>query len=348
MRVLTSLPQDDLRKTMAAAQAAEAAGYDGALTMENKNDPFLAHAIAAVSTEHLQLGTSVAIAFPRSPMVVANASWDLQIASRGRFVLGIGPQIRPHNERRFSVPWTAPAPRLREYVQSLRAIWTAWEKGERLRYEGKHYTFTLMPPYFIPASLHLPMVPITLAAVGPHSLRLAGEVSDGVRLHGFCTRRYLTEEILPRLAEGMARTSRDRTTFEITGGGFIATGPDEETVAKMIDYTRGRIAFYGSTPGYWPVLDLHGLGDLGRKLNAMSKAGQWAEMSAEVSDDVVALFTAIGTYQTIAAAIEERFGGLSDALNVGGTTLAPTDLPPDLLADIKRIPTPFAGYRLPW
>lgn len=348
MRVLTSLPQDDLRKTTAAAQAAEAAGYDGALTMENKNDPFLAHAIAAVSTERLQLGTSVAIAFPRSPMVVANTSWDLQIASRGRFVLGIGPQIRPHNERRFSVPWTAPAPRLREYVQSLRAIWTAWEKGERLRYEGKHYTFTLMPPYFIPASQHLPIVPITLAAVGPHSLRLAGEVADGVRLHGFCTRRYLTEEILPRLTEGMARGNRDRAGFEITGGGFIATGPDEEAVAKMIEYTRGRIAFYGSTPGYWPVLELHGLGDLGRKLNAMSKAGQWADMAAEVSDDVVALFTAIGTYQTIASAIEQRFGGLSDALNVGGTSLAPTGLPPDLLADIKRIPTTFTGYRTAW
>ena len=348
MRVLTSLPQDDLRKTAAAAQAAEAAGYDGALTMENKNDPFLAHAIAAVSTERLQLGTSVAIAFPRSPMVVANTSWDLQIASRGRFVLGIGPQIRPHNERRFSVPWTAPAPRLREYVQSLRAIWTAWEKGERLRYEGQHYTFTLMPPYFIPASQHLPMVPITLAAVGPHSLRLAGEVADGVRLHGFCTRRYLTEEILPRLTEGMARSNRDRASFEITGGGFIATGPDDAAVAKMVEYTRGRIAFYGSTPGYWPVLELHGLGDLGRKLNAMSKAGQWADMAAEVSDDVVALFTAIGTYQTIASAIEQRFGGLSDALNVGGTTLAPTGLPPDLLADIKRIPTIFTGYRTAW
>jgi probable F420-dependent oxidoreductase len=348
MRVLTSLPQDDLRKTAAAAQAAEAAGYDGALTMENKNDPFLAHAIAAVSTERMQLGTSVAIAFPRSPMVVANTSWDLQIASLGRFVLGIGPQIRPHNERRFSVPWTAPAPRLREYVQSLREIWTAWETGERLRYEGKHYTFTLMPPYFIPVSQHMKMVPITLAAVGPHSLRLAGEVADGVRLHGFCTRRYMTDEIMPRLAEGMARSGRQRANFEITGGGFIATGPDNDAVAKMLEYTRGRIAFYGSTPGYWPVLELHGLGDLGRKLNAMSKAGQWGEMAAEVSDDVVALFTAIGTYSEITAAIERRFAGLSDAVNVGGTTLAPSGLPPDVLADIKRIATPFAGYDLAW
>jgi probable F420-dependent oxidoreductase len=205
-----------------------------------------------------------------------------------------------------------------------------------------------MPPYFVPASQHLGMVPITLAAVGPHSLRLAGEVADGVRLHGFCTRRYLTEEILPRLSEGMARSGRDRGSFEITGGGFIATGVDIDAVAKMVEYTRGRIAFYGSTPGYWPVLELHGLGDLGRKLNAMSKAGKWAEMAAEVSDDVVALFTAIGTYAEITEAIERRFGGLSDALNVGGTTLAPTGLPPDLLTDIKRIDTPFGGYRTVW
>jgi probable F420-dependent oxidoreductase len=348
MRVLTSLPQDDLRKTAAAAQQAEASGYDGAQTMENKNDPFLAHAIAAVSTERMQLGTSVAIAFPRSPMVVANASWDLQIASRGRFVLGLGPQIRPHNERRFSVPWTAPAPRLREYVQSLRAIWTAWETGERLHYEGKHFTFTLMPPYFVPASQHMKMVPITLAAVGPHALRLAGEVADGARLHSFCTRRYMTESILPRLTEGMGRTGRDRASFEISGGGFIATGQDSAAVAEMVEYTRGRIAFYGSTPGYWAVLELHGLGDLGRKLNAMSKQGKWTEMAAEVSDDVVALFTAIGTYADITAAIEQRFGGLADALNVGGTTLAPTGLPPDLLEDIKRIATPFTGYRTSW
>jgi probable F420-dependent oxidoreductase len=348
MRVLTTLPQDDLRETTAAAQAAEAAGYDGALTMENKHDPFLAHAIAAVATQRLQLGTYVAIAFPRSPMVVANTSWDLQIASQGRFVLGLGPQIRPHNERRFSVPWTAPAPRLREYVQSLRAIWTAWETGTPLRYTGTHYTFTLMPPYFVPPSQHMPMVPITLAAVGPHTLRLAGELADGARLHGFCTRRYLTDSILPRLAEGMARTGRDRQTFEISGGGFIATGPDNAAVAKMVEYTRGRIAFYGSTPAYWPVLELHDLGDLGRKLNAMSKQGKWAELAAEISDEVVALFTAIGTYNDLTAAIEQRFGDLVDALNVGGTTLAPTGLPPDLLQDIKRIATPFTRYRTSW
>src|ERR1700760_4096630 len=179
MRVLNTLPQADLRTPAAAAIAAEEAGYDGLLTMENKHDPFLAHAIAAVNTEQVELGTSVAIAFPRSPMVGANACWDLQNASRGRFVLGIGPQIRPHNEKRFSVKWTAPAPRLREYVQALRAIWTTWQTGEKLDFRGKHYTFTLMPPYFMPPSTGQKMVPITLAGVGPHTLRLGGEGADG-------------------------------------------------------------------------------------------------------------------------------------------------------------------------
>jgi probable F420-dependent oxidoreductase len=342
MRILTTLPQDDLRAVPGAARAAEAAGYDGLTTAENKHDPFLPLAVAAVGTERIGLATSVAIAFPRSPMVVANASWDLQVASRGRFVLGLGPQIRPHNERRFSTAWSAPAPRLREYVQALRAIWRAWETGERLAYEGAHYRFTLMPPYFVPPSLHLPMVPVTLAAVGPHSLRLAGEVADGVRLHPFCTRAYLEREIMPRLAEGFARTGRAGESFEITGGGFVATGADDAAVAAAIEVARGRIAFYGSTQAYWPVLELHGLGDLGRKLNAMTRAGQWAEMAAAVPDDVVALFTAIGRWDRLEAALAERFGGVADAVAV-----AP-GLPAELLADLRRVPVRFAGFASGW
>jgi probable F420-dependent oxidoreductase len=342
MRVFTTLPQDDLRDVPAAALAAETAGYDGLTTAENKHDPFLPLAVAAVGTERIGLATSVAIAFPRSPMVVANAGWDLQIASRGRFVLGLGPQIRPHNERRFSVPWSAPAPRLREYVQALRAIWTAWETGARLSHEGAHYRFTLMPPYFVPPSRRLPMVPVTLAAVGPNTLRLAGEVADGVRLHPFCTAAYLDAEILPRLAEGFARTGRAREGFEIVGGGFVATGADDAAVARAMEVARGRIAFYGSTPAYWPVLEMHGLGDLGRKLNAMTKAGQWTEMAAAVPDEVVALFTAIGRHDQLAAVAAARFGGVIDAI-----TVAP-GLPPDLLADLRRIPIRFTGFRTAW
>lgn len=349
MKVLNTLPQADLRTVAASAMESERAGYDGLLTMENKHDPFLAHAIAAVNTERVELGTSVAIAFPRSPMVVANACWDLQNASRGRFVLGIGPQIRPHNEKRFSVKWTAPAPRLREYVKALRAIWSCWEKGEKLEFRGEHYTFTLMPPYFVPPSMGQRMVPITLAAVGEHSLRLAGEVADGVRLHGFCTRRYMEEAIMPRLREGMARSGRQREDFEITGGGFVATGRDEEATAKMFEIVRGRVAFYGSTPAYWPVFELHGYGDLGRELNAMSKAGQWAEMASRVPDDLVHLFAAVGTHKEIAGKIAERFGGLSDAVNLrADSSAAGGDAPPDVIAEIKRVPTVFRGYRTAW
>ena len=349
MRVLNTLPQADLRGTAASAIASEAAGYDGLLTMENKHDPFLAHAIAAVNTSRVELGTSVAIAFPRSPMVVANASWDLQNASGGRFVLGIGPQIRPHNEKRFSVPWTAPAPRLREYVHALRAIWTSWQTGEKLDFRGQHYSFTLMPPYFMPPSTGQRMVPITLAAVGEHSLRLAGEVADGVRLHGFCTRCYIEDAIIPRIQEGMARTGRARAHFEITGGGFVATGRDAAATAQAFEIVRGRVAFYGSTPGYWPVLEMHGLGDLGRELNAMSKAGKWNEMSSRIADDVVHLFAAVGTHDEIAGRIEQRFGGVSDALNLrADSSSAGGDVPPEIIQQIKRLGTAFQGYKTAW
>ena len=348
MKVLTALPQSDLRRVADAAKQAEADGYDAAMTMENKNDPFLAHAIAGVVTERMELGTSVAISFPRSPMVTANASWDLQIASRGRFVLGLGPQVRPHNEKRFSVPWTPPVPRMREYVQALRAIWTSWEKGEKLDYRGQHYTFTLMPPYFVPASQHLRMVPITLAAVGPHSLRLAGEVGDGVRLHPFCTRGYVDKFVVPLVQEGMAKSGRSLENFEITGGGFVATGADEETTAKNFEWVRTLIGFYGSTPGYWAVLETHGHGDLGRELNQLSKQGKWTEMTERVPDELVHIFAAVGTHKEIAGAIEKRFGGISDAISLRGDPTVHAPLPPGLIQDIQRIPTRFTGYKTAW
>src|SRR5262245_20081312 len=208
MRILTTLPQDDLHHVPAVARAAEAAGYDGLVTSENKNDPFLSLGVAAISTSRALLCTGIAIAFSRSPMPVANASWDLQVASRGRFVLGLGSQVRAHNENRFSVPWSAPAPRLREYVLALRAVCRAWEKGDKLDYRGQHYKFTLMTPNFTPKSTGQPMVPVTIAAVGPAMLRVAGEVCDGVRLHGFCTRRYLDDVVMREPRAGMVCSVR--------------------------------------------------------------------------------------------------------------------------------------------
>jgi probable F420-dependent oxidoreductase len=348
MRILTSLPQEDLRLTPAAAREAEATGFDAVMTQENRNDPFLALGVAAIATQKIGIGTAVAIAFPRSPMVVANAAWDLQVASRGRFVLGLGPQIRPHNEKRFSVPWVAPISRLREYVAALRAIWTTWEKGDKLRFEGKYYTFTLMTPNFAPPSLGLPMVPIVLAAVGSKALQLAGEVADGAHLHPFCTRRYQEEVVLPRLQEGLASSGRDFEHFEITGGGFIATGPDDQAVAKMFEWTRMRIGFYGSTPAYWPVLELHGLGDLGRKLNALSKQGKWDEMTKAIPDEVVHLFAVVGPHKEIVPAIERRFGGVSDAVFASLNSGVRSDLPAEVLTDIRRIPVRFKGYKTAW
>lgn len=348
MRVLATLPQDDLNDVPAAARAAEAAGYDGLVTMENRNEPFLALGVAAVNTSRIGLATGIAIAFARSPMVVASASWDLQRASHGRFVLGLGSQVRAHNEHRFSVPWSPPAPRLREYVEALRAIWRCWETGDRLDYQGRHYRFTLMTPNFVPASTHQPMVPVTLAAVGPAMLRVAGEAADGVRLHPFCTRRYIDEVVTRELGAGFAKSGRARECFEVSGGGFIATGADEATVAAMVEWVRYRIAFYGSTPAYWPVLEVHGLDELGRKLNVMARAGQWDAMAGEISDDVVRLFAAVGTHRELAKAVGERFGGAADTVALSGGYGMRQDIPPDLVQDLQRIPSAFTGFAAGW
>jgi probable F420-dependent oxidoreductase len=344
LRVLTTIPQDNLTKVPAAARDIEARGFDGIVTQENRHDPFLPLAVAAVNTSKVQLATGVAIAFARSPMSAANQAWDLQAASGGRFVLGLGSQVKGHNERRFSVPWSAPAPRMKEYVEALRAIFRCWKTGERLSYEGEHYRFTLMTPNFTPEPFDAPPPAVTMAAVGPATLRVAGEVCDGVRLHGFCTRKYLESVVMPELEEGMRRGGRDRATFEITGGGFLATGKDDEAVAKMFEWVRMRVGFYGSTPAYWPVFEAHGLEDLGHKLNQMSKTSKWEQMTAEVPDDVVHLFCAAGRHDEIKAAVERRFGGISDAVFASMASTTPSDLPPDVIQDIRRIPTTFKGY----
>ncbi len=348
MRVATTLPQQDLNLVPAAAQRLEEMGYDGVATQENRYGPFLPLAVAAVSTRKLELATGVAIAFPRSPMVTASAAWDLQRASKGRFSLGLGSQVKGHIERRFSVPWTPPAPRLSEYVRSVRAIWRCWQLGERLDFEGDHYRFSLMTPNFAPEPLDVAPPSITIAAVGPAMLRLAGRHCDGVRLHGFCTRKYLEHVALPLIEQGMSQAPggpRERRHFQISGGGFVATGADDETVTKQVEFIRQRIGFYGSTRSYWPVFEQHGLEDLGAKLHAMSKAGQWDRMAAEVSDDVVGLFCAVGRHDEIVAAIEERFGGLCDVVGSSASTDMPGEMTPELIQDVKRIPSPFEEFK---
>ena len=348
MRVLTVLPQDNLQTVGTAAAALEQAGYDGAVTMENKHEPFLPLAVAATATQRIELSTGIAIAFARSPMIVASISHDLQTASKGRFVLGLGSQVKGHNERRFSVPWSPPAPRLREYVEGLRAIWRCWEQGEKLNYVGEHYQFTLMTPNFVPESNGLPPVPVTIAAVGPAMLRLAGRVCDGVRLHPFCTRRYLETVVLPHIETGLKDSRLSREQFEVTGGGYVVTGPDQESIDKKLEWVRYRVAFYGSTRSYFPVWEAHGLEDLGMKLHEMSKRGEWQKMAAEVPDDVVRLFAAVGPQDEIAGEIEARFGGISDTLPVSWSSDVDPGMTPDLIQDIQRLSTTFTGFSTNW
>jgi probable F420-dependent oxidoreductase len=341
MRIMTTVPQEDLRRVPAAAKQAEADGYDGIITMENKHEPFLALAVAAAATERIELHTGVAIAFARTPMAVAEVGWDLAGSTGGRFVVGLGSQVRAHNERRFSAPWSPPAPRMREYVQVLRAIWHHWKTGDKPAYEGEHYRFTLMTPNFHPEPIDAPPPAIMIAAVGPAMLKVAAEECDGVKLHGFCTRKYLTDAIMPRIEAGLARAGRRRDQYEISGGGFLATGPDDESVARRFEWVRQRVAFYGSTPAYYPVFAVHGLEDLGLKLNAMVRQGKWNELAKEVPDDVAHLFAAVGRHDQIVKAIAERYGGLVDALTLGREGTGP--VPPDLAQDIRRIPHQYAG-----
>lgn len=348
MRVVASLPVDDWRAVPDAARAAEAKGYDGIQTSELAHDPFAPLAIAAMATEKAELATGIAVAFPRSPMIVAGQAWDLHANSGGRMHLGLGTQVKGHNVRRFSVDWVAPVARMREYIEALRAIWRAWEKGEPLNYEGEHYQFTLMTPEFSPPANDLPMIPVSLAAVGPDMLRMAGRICDGVRLHGFCTRAYIENVAMKRIEEGMAKAGRRRETVEISGGGFIATGPDDATVAKMMDWVRYRVGFYGSTRTYWPVFEQHDLVDLGAKLHRLSKEGQWDKLAAEVSDDVVRLFAAVGRHDEIVKAIEARFGGAVDALRVNFPEATEGGLQRELIQEIRAIPTPFEGFDTEW
>ncbi len=334
MRVLTSISGNSLNEAGRIAATLENHGFTGITSQENRHDAFLPLAIAATHTEKLELRTSISIAFARSPMSSAMMAWDIQQASNGRFTLGLGSQVKGHNLRRFSVPWSPPAPRMREYVQAVRAIWDCWQNDSKLDYQGEHYQFTLMTPNFTPEKLAGPLPRIEIAAVGPVMLKVAAEECDGVMLHGFCTRKYLEQAVMPRLERGLERSNRTRSQFEISGGGFVATGEDDEAVAKMFEWIRMRVGFYGSTPSYWPVFEAHGLEDLGHKLNDMSKKGQWDEMTSEISDDVVHLFAAVGRHDQLVDVLSERFSDLVDIVSL------PLDTPPDVVQEVRSIATP--------
>ncbi len=348
MRVFTKVPLGNWRDVAPAAQAAEAAGFAALMTVETGYDAMTPLALAAMATQRIELTPSVVVAFPRSPTVLASQAWDLHANSGGRFVLGLGSQVKGHNERRFGIPWTAPAPRMRDYVRALRAVWTAWETRGPLRFDSEHYKLSLMTPDFSPAPTGLPMIPVTIAAVGEAMLRVAGQVADGVRLHPICSRKYLEEVCMPQLLEGMRRSGRSREHFDIHGGGFVCTGPDEATVAAEMDIARRRIGFYASTRTYLPILEMHGLRDLGLKLHRMSVEGKWDQMADHVSDDAVGIFAACGTYAELPKAVADRFGGAADSIDIHFPAGAPAGLVKELVTDIQRIPHGFAGFNTIW
>ena len=289
----------------------EAAGYSGAWTAEGPHDPFLPLAVAATSSRRIELGTAIAVAFARNPMLLANIGWDLQAMSQGRFVLGLGSQIKPHITKRFSMEWSRPAARMREMVQAVRAIWDSWLNGTPLRFEGEFYRHTLMTPMFTPPASDLGDFgppPIYLAGVGPLMSEVAGEVCDGFFCHPFTTEKYLREVTLPALVRGRERAGASMDEFEIAGPSFVVTGETDDEMDRSADFTRRQIAFYGSTPAYRPVLEVHGWGDLQADLNTLSKRGQWVEMGDLIDDEILKTFAVVAPPEDIAPELGRRYG----------------------------------------
>jgi probable F420-dependent oxidoreductase len=297
-----------------AAQAvkAEESGYDGVWSAETNHDPFLPIAIGAAATDKLEFGTGIAVAFARNPMTLAVLANDLQLLTKGRFMLGMGSQIKPHITKRFSMPWSHPAPRMRELILAIRAIWNTWETGEPLAFRGEFYTHTLMTPFFNPGPNPYGNPKILLAAVGELMTEVAGEVGDGFLVHGFSTERYLREVSLPALERGAAKAGKTRMDLTVSYPGFVVTGPDEQSMEAAAKGVREQIAFYGSTPAYRPVLELHGWGDLQPELNTLSKRGEWVQMGELINDDILNAFAVVAPLDQVATEVRNRFEGMID------------------------------------
>ncbi len=298
----------DLAASGESAREQESIGYDGLWSAETSHDPFFPLLLAAQTTERVELGTAIAVAFARNPMTLAQTSWDLQAASGGRFVLGLGSQIKPHITKRFSMPWSHPAARMRELILAIRAIWACWEEGTKLDFRGDFYTHTLMTPFFNPGPNPHGTAKIFLAGVGERMTEVAGEVCDGFLCHGFTTERYLREVTLPALERGLVRSGRTLADLEISGPAFVVTGTTEEEMAASVAGTKQQIAFYGSTPAYRGVLELHGWGDLQDELNRLSKEGRWVEMGHLIDDDVLHAFAVVGEPEQVASGLQRRYG----------------------------------------
>ncbi|MGH3576757.1 MAG: LLM class F420-dependent oxidoreductase [Mycobacterium sp.] len=320
----------DPGKAIESARLAERVGYDGIWSAETSHDPFLPLVLAAEHTERIELGTGIAVAFARNPMSLAVLANDLQTLSEGRFMLGLGSQIKPHIEKRFSMTWSHPAPRMRELIMAIRAIWASWSGRSRLSFRGEFYRHTLMTPMFDPGPNPFGNPRIFLAAVGERMTEVAGEVADGMLAHGFTTERYMREVSVPALERGLTIGGRVRADVEISYPGMVVTGADEAGFEAAAKAVRAQLAFYGSTPAYRPVLDLHGWGDLQGELNTLSKRGAWDEMALLIDDEMLNTFAVVGEIDEIAGQVRRRFEGIVDRFNF----YAPYPMEPERWADV--------------
>jgi probable F420-dependent oxidoreductase len=327
---------NDLNHSAGAARKAEDAGYDAVWSAETGHDPLLPLVIAAEHTETIKLGTAIVVAFGRSPMTLAHTAWDVNAYSRGRLLLGLGSQIKPHIEKRYSMPWSHPAPRMREFIEAMRAIWDCWQDGTPLNFRGEFYTHTLMTPFFNPGPNPFGGPKVFLAAVGEGMTRVAAEVADGMLVHGFTTERYLREVTIPTVEAGLAASGRTRSDFELSYPAFVITGDSDQEVDAADSGTRRQIAFYGSTPAYRGVLELHGWGELQTELNALSKKGAWDEMGRLITDDIVDAFAVRGAPDQIPAELQKRYGDVIDRISL---YMAYKDkgVAPRILAGLKEL-----------
>lgn len=314
MKFDCNLRDYDLRTVAAQARHAEEGGYDCLWTSETQHDPFLLLAVAASTTSKIKLGTSIAVAFSRSPMTVAHIAWDLQKASQGRFILGLGSQVKAHIERRFSIKFEAPGPKLREVVLALRAIWDCWQKGAPLKFEGRFYNFNLMTPFFNPGPIEHPRIPTYIAGVNEYMCRTAGEVCDGLHVHPFHTTKYLREFVHPAVNEGLKASGRSRDEFTYATACFVVVGDTEQERNANAEAVRQHIAFYASTRTYEPVLAAHGWESLSPELHRKSLEGDWKSMAALITDEMLDEVAVTGTYETIGKKLREKYSGVLDRI----------------------------------
>ena len=301
----------DLSSVYEEARSLDDADYDGMVLTETKEDPFMVLTIAAQATKKISLTTAVALAFPRSPTVTALSAWTLQRHSQGRFILGLGTQVKGHIQRRYGVPWSAPGLWMREYVQAVRAVWDCWQNGTQLDFHGEHYDLTLMVPLFNPGPIEHPQIPIHLAAVNPYMCQISGEVADGMRPHPICTRKYLQDVMLPAIQKGANKAGRSADAIEVCASPLLVTAPNEEALEQRIRNVRARISFYASTRTYRAVFEHHGWGDLVPELSLLSRQQRWEEMPQQITDEMLETIAVVGTYDQIAERVWKRYEGVA-------------------------------------